>query len=153
MTAPIRSEFLFRLNLEPGSQMRLGQTPVGERIVVPVAGGNFQGPKLRGRILPGGSDWLIHRPDGCTELNVRLPLLTEDGAHISMTYRGYRYGPADVLERHWRGEVIAASQYYFRIAPTFETAAPAYGWLNTIIAIGIGDRRPEGPGYDVHQVL
>ncbi|MSP67074.1 MAG: DUF3237 domain-containing protein [Alphaproteobacteria bacterium] len=152
-TPGIRSELLFTITLQAGTPMRYGATPIGERIVVPVAGGHFQGPKLKGRIMPGGGDWLIHRPDGCTELNVRMPLQTDDGADISMTYRGYRFGPADVLERHWRGEVIERGQYYFRIASFFETAAPEYAWLNTIIAIGVGERRADGPGYDVYQIL
>jgi hypothetical protein len=153
--AEIRSQFLFSLELDvtTAQLMDVGATPVGHRRIGAVGGGRFKGPKLKGTVLPGGSDWLITRPDGVTRLDVRLPLLIDDGAHISMTYIGLRHGPAEELAKMMRGEPIDASRLYFRTAPFFETAAPKYAWLNTVIAIGIGDRKPSGPYYDVYQVL
>jgi Protein of unknown function (DUF3237) len=72
---------------------------------------------------------------------------------IGMTYRGMRHGPKDVLDRIARGEVVKATDYYLRIAPFFETASAKYGWLNGIIAVGVGHRLPEGPIYQVFEVL
>jgi hypothetical protein len=51
------------------------------------------------------------------------------------------------------GVFVDPSAYYFRTAILFETAAEKYGWLNGIIAIGVGSRPPEGPVYDVFEVL
>jgi uncharacterized protein DUF3237 len=75
------------------------------------------------------------------------------GAAIAMTYRGVRHGPIDVIGRMERGEAVAPATYYFRINPMFETAAASYDWLNRILAIGIGHRRPDGPVYSVFEVL
>ena len=82
----------------------IGATPNGNRRVGLVAGGTFAGGRLRGTVLPGGADWIIARPDGCTTLDVRLVLQTEDGAAIGMIYRGLRHGPAEIMQRLDRGE-------------------------------------------------
>ena len=87
-------------------------------------GGSFEGERLSGEVLDGGNDWQSVRQDGATTLDVRIVLRTTDGALIGMTYRGLRHGPPDVTERIEKGEVVDPASYYFRIAPSFETAAP-----------------------------
>jgi hypothetical protein len=52
-----------------------------------------------------------------------------------------------------KGEAIDPSSYYFRINPMFETAAAPYDWLNRVLAVGIGSRRPDGPVYSVFELL
>jgi Protein of unknown function (DUF3237) len=64
-----------------------------------------------------------------------------------------RHGPAAVMERMNAGQFVDPSEYYFRTSVAFETAAPKYDWLNRIIAIGTGSRPPEGPIYDIFEVL
>ena len=149
----VRAALLFNISLSTGAPQMLGKTPLGDRRVVPVTGGTFEGPKLKGSVEPGGSDWILLRPDGALQLDVRLTLKTEDGALIGMSYRGYRHGPPAVIERLNRGEAVDPSEYYFRTAPLFETSAPRYDWLNRIVAIGLGRRPPEGPVYRVFEVL
>ena len=151
--AEIRTAPLFTLSLQVAGMQAIGATPSGERRVGLVAGGSFQGERLRGTVLPGGADWIMVRADGSTTLDVRIVLQTDDGATIGMTYRGMRHGPAAVMERMNRGENVDPSEYYFRTAVAFETAAPKYDWLNRIIAIGTGRRPPEGPVYEVFEVL
>jgi hypothetical protein len=51
------------------------------------------------------------------------------------------------------GEAVDPRSYYFRIAPSFETASRKYGWLNRIVAIGRGRREPGGPVYTIDEVL
>lgn len=145
---------LFELRLEVPPLIDLGDTPYGRRRIAAVTGGSFEGERLRGTVLgaPGG-DWLLQRPDGVLVLDVRIVLKTDDGALIYMAYRGLRHGAADVMERLARGEAVDASSYYFRITPTFETAAPAYAWLNRLLAVGIGHREPAGPVYRVEELL
>src|SRR5579883_1403236 len=70
----VRTALLFTLTLKPGSAQPLGRTPFGERRLAPIAGGSFEGPKLRGTVMEGGSDWLLLRPDGATQLDVRVGL-------------------------------------------------------------------------------
>lgn len=61
--------------------------------------------------------------------------------------------PADVAAKLARGESVSPDQYYLRIAPFFETAARPYGWLNNIVAVGVGERQPSGVVYEVFEVL
>ncbi len=88
-----------------------------------------------------------------TTLDVRLVLKTHDEAMIGMTYRGLRLGPPDVMARLEQGETVDPASYYFRTTAFFETAAPSYAWLNTILAIGIGHRFADGPAYSLFEVL
>jgi len=151
--AEIRTTPLMTIKLAVAGMQAIGATPSGNRRIGLVAGGTFEGPKLRGTVLPGGADWLMLRADGATTLDVRLVLETDDKATIGMTYRGLRHGPAAVMDRLNKGENVDPSEYYFRIAVGFETAAPKYDWLNRIFAIGTGRRPPEGPVYEIFEVL
>jgi hypothetical protein len=151
--AELRTAPLFSMTLQVSGIQPIGATPNGNRRIGLVAGGVFEGARLKGKVLPGGADWIIMRPDGCTTLDVRLVLETDDGATIGMTYRGLRHGPAAVMDRLNRGENVDPAEYYFRISIIFETAAAKYDWLNRIFAIGTGRRTPEGVVYDVFEVL
>jgi len=145
---------LFEIRLQVPQIVDLGDTPLGRRRIAAVAGGSFEGERLRGEVLgsPAG-DWLLQRADGATALDVRLTLRTDDGALIYMAYRGLRHGPPDVMARLAAGDVVDPKSYYFRVAPTFETSSPKYDWLNRILAVGIGRREKAGPIYAVHEIL
>ncbi|HYM30543.1 MAG TPA: DUF3237 domain-containing protein [Candidatus Cybelea sp.] len=149
----IKTEFLLKLTLEVPPPMNLGETPYGRRIIARVMGGTFEGPKLKGHALPGGGDWILLRRDGVLQLDVRLTLETDDKHHIYMTYKGFRHGPTDVIERLNKGENVDPSLYYFRSTPYFETSSDKYAWLNGICCIATGARSASGPTYYVHQVL
>lgn len=132
---------------------RIGAVPHGARVIAPITGGTFEGPRLRGNVLPGGGDWTLLRSDGVLELDLRITLETDDGALIYMTSFGLRHGPADVLAALARGESVDPSTYYFRTAPRFEASAPRYAFLNRLIAVAAGDRQPSGPIYTIDEVL
>ncbi|MBM3483269.1 MAG: DUF3237 domain-containing protein [Alphaproteobacteria bacterium] len=151
MQLKMRHLFTMTITLEP-PQLD-GKTPYGHRRIVIIKGGTFDGERLKGAILPGGGDWVLIRNDGTLVLDVRLTLKTDDGASILTTYRGYRHGSKDVIERLNKGEAVDPSLYYFRINPLFETADERYGWLNNVVAIGAGERLPAGPRYTVYEVL
>jgi hypothetical protein len=146
-----RSLFVMRLDVRP--LLIVGATPGPYRRVGIVPGGVFEGERLSGAVLDGGSDWQSVRTDGSTTLDVRLVLRTNDDALIAMTYRGIRHGPPDVVARIEKGEVVDPASYYFRINPMFETASAKYDWLNRVVAIGVGHRRADGPIYSVFEVL
>ena len=131
----------------------VADTPVGGRKIVMVTGGSFDGERLSGKVLPGGGDWALARADGSLTLDVRLTLEAEEGDLIFVTYRGIRHGPDAVMKRLAAGEAVDPSEYYFRIAPLFETASERYGWLNRIICVGLGERLAQGPRYTVHEML
>jgi len=132
---------------------RLGAVPQGTRVIAAIAGGTFEGPRLRGKVLPGGGDWTLLRADGVLELDLRITLETDDGALIGMSSFGLRHGPAEVLAALSRGEPVDPSEYYFRTAPRFETSAPQYAFLNRVMAIASGDRRAGGPIYSIEEIL
>jgi hypothetical protein len=143
--------FVMRLDVRP--IIAVGATPGANRRIGIVPGGEFEGQRLSGVVLDGGSDWQAVRADGSTSLDVRLVLKTNDDALITMSYKGLRHGPADVIQRLESGEVVDASTYYFRIAPRFETAAPRYDFLNRVLAVGVGHRQAGGPVYSIFEVL
>jgi hypothetical protein len=149
----IRTRPIMTLKLAVSGMQDVGNTPSGNRRVGLVAGGTFEGERLRGTVLPGGADWILVRADGVTTLDVRIVLQTDDGAAIGMTYRGRRHGPADVMTKVAKGEPVDPGSYYFRTAVAFETASERYAWLNGVIAVGTGSRPPEGPVYEVFEVL
>jgi len=150
----LSAEHLFEITIELHPIMDLGTTPAGQRRIVPVSGGRFSGNRLRGEILPhGGSDLLLTRADGAYQQDVRLALSTDDNALILMTYRGVRTSSPEVSARIQRGENVSASEYYLPTAVFFETGAERYSWLNRIVAIGVGERRPNGAAYDVFEIL
>jgi hypothetical protein len=132
---------------------KIGAVPLGTRLIAPIGGGVFDGPRMRGKVLPGGGDWTLLRADGVLELDLRVTLQTDDGALIHMASFGLRHGPADVIAAIGRGERVDPATYYFRTFPRFETAHPQYAFLNRLVAITTGDRRPEGPVYTIDEVL
>src|SRR5258705_9326105 len=139
------SRLLMTLQVAVVGAQKVGAVPHGTRVTAPIASGHFEGPRLRGRVLPGGGDWTLLRGDGVLELDLRITLETDDGALIYMTSFGLRHGPPEVIAALARGESVDPSTYYFRTTPSFETSAPQYAFLNRLIAIAAVDRRASGP--------
>lgn len=144
-------ELLCEVSLETALPQAIGETPHGNRQIVPVTGGVFAGPHLQGKVLAGG-DWILARPDGVRELDARMTWQTEDGALLYVTYRGYRARVSEGLPRWLAGEHSAPEAYYHLITLHFETSAAEYAWLEQIIVIGRGSLMQGGVGYHVFAV-
>jgi hypothetical protein len=149
----LRTRPLLAMWLDVRGPMPLIATPGAGRRIGVVTGGSFDGERLSGTVMDGGSDWQTLKADGSVALDVRLILKTSDDAIVAMTYRGVRHGAPEVIARVDRGEVVDPSEIYFRSIVQFETAAPQYDWLNHLVAIGVGQRRADGPVYSVFEVL
>lgn len=149
----ISPEPIFRVHAELADILDLGQTPTGHRRVINILGGTVEGPRLRGRILPGGADWQIIRADGAADIEARYTLEADSGARILVSSKGLRHGPAEVLTRLHRGEAVDPSLYYFRTVMRFETGDPALDWLNRILALARGAREARAVRLDVFEVL
>jgi len=145
-------EFLARVRADVEAPQLLGQTLVGERRIVPIAGGEIAGPQLRGRILPGGADWQVVYADGTAQLEARYTVRTDDGALVYVRNLGIRHGPPEVLERIQRGEAVDPAEYYFRSTPRFEAGDARYAWLNRIVAVGSGARLANEVHLDIFVV-
>jgi hypothetical protein len=133
-------ELFARARVEVEPPHLIGRAPLGERRVVPIAGGRVEGPRLDGEILRGGSDWQIVTQDGLALLEASYVIRTSDGASIAVRNRGVRHGAPDVLARIAAGENVDPTEYYFRATPTFETGDPRYDWLNRVVAVASGAR-------------
>lgn len=149
----LKARLLFTVDFETSPQV-VGHVPAGYfRRVGIISSGRFIGERLSGKVLPGGGDWPVRRADGIIHLDVRAMLETDAGENIYMTYTGRLRMPPDGEARLARGETLAESDLYFRTAAFFEAEAPRLVWLNDIVAIGIGSRRPQGPRYAVYELL
>lgn len=150
---PLQSEFMFRMVLSVGTPQMAGTARNCELRIIPVTGGTAEGPRFKGEVLPGtAGDWLRVDPDGTAHMDVRLTLRSETGGIVYVHYTGIRTGTPEVLARLNAGQAVDPSEYYFRTAVRFETGAADLAWMNTVIAVGVGQRPPSGPTYDVYAV-
>ena len=136
----MRSRPLITLRLSTAPTQNIGAGPHGTRLTFPIIGGSFDGDRLRGKVLPGGDDWVVKRADGVLELDLRITLETEDGALIHMTFEGIR-------------DDAAPGGTYFRTLPRFETADAKYSCLNRLLAVGTGEIGANGPVHLIEEIL
>jgi hypothetical protein len=106
----------------------------------PIIGGSFEPERLRGKVLPGGGDWVIERPDGVLELDLRITLETDDGALVHMTFEGIR-------------DDRASGGPYFRTLPRFEAADAKYAFLNRLLSVGTREIGKGGPVHEIEEIL
>ncbi|MGH7821175.1 MAG: DUF3237 domain-containing protein [Candidatus Binatia bacterium] len=122
--------------------LAVGPGPFGTRLVVEVTGGHFEGKRMRGRILTGGADWLLVGPDGYGRLDVRVQLVTDDGASLYLSYLGVLEMTDKVQAALQTASGTEYGDHYFRTAPRFETGDPRYAWLNRTLFVGEGHILP-----------
>ncbi len=149
----IALEHVADLVVTVAAPIEIGATPVGQRRLVPITGGEVRGPKIRGRVLPFGADVQVMRGDGVSELEARYAIETDDGALIYVHNHGLRHGPPEAMEKLRRGEPVDPALIYFRSSPRFETGAKDYLWLNRHVFAAEGVRRPEHVELSIYQVL
>ncbi len=135
----LESELLFDLVFERGQATNVG-SPGGNRVVVSVSTGTFEGPKLKGTVIAPSGDAITIRQDGSSVLDLRLLLQTDDGQKILMTCRGLAYPTPD-------GTLFA------RLQPLFETGAEKYTWLNKVVAVGVFRHVPGKVAYRIYRIL
>lgn len=135
-------EFAFEAHVTVGAPQEVGPVAGGTRRLIPITGGTFAGPGLKGKILPGGADHQLLQPDGFTQLEARYVLETDEGEKIYVVNRGVRYGAPEVLARLNAGERVDPSLIYFRTAATFEATAPRLLPMTRAIYVAVGERYP-----------
>lgn len=122
---PLRTEFVLEIRANLAPTIEFGAGANGVRRLVPISGGTFEGPKLRGIIEPGGGDWQLVRPDGVTSVEAKYTLRAGDGTLVSVTNRGIIVPPA-----------VATGPNYVRTVPEFEVAMGPHDWLNKSVFVG-----------------
>jgi hypothetical protein len=118
--APLQTEFVFEAEVTLQPAVEVGESSHGTRRYIPITGGIFSGPKIKGIVLPGGADWQTDRPDGVTELDALYSIKTNEGSIIIV---------------HNPGLFVDGGKY-FRTAPQFEAPNGLYAWLNQAIFVG-----------------
>jgi hypothetical protein len=136
-------ELLLEIRATLAAPIVVGDVPEGTRRVVPIDGGTFAGPRLRGTLLPGGADWQYLRPDGVMVVEAQYLLRTDDGVVIQVSNRGMRHGPEAVMRRLGAGEAVDPADYYFRATPRLSAPAGRYEWLNRRMFLCSGARYPD----------
>ena len=96
--------FEIKIKVEPGKGIETGDTPKGFRRLIPIVGGSFEGPDIRGTVLPGGYDFQLLRNDNVTEIDARYVLQTDDGALITIVNRGLRRADKKVMQQMASGK-------------------------------------------------
>ena len=123
-----RMEFALRLKVTLGEAFSGGETPHGQRTVIPITGGTFEGPDLKGTILEGGADYQLFRKElNRTELEAIYCIRTDDGICIHVRNKGIIAEGRDA-----DGKPVN----YFKCAPQFEAPADSkYAWLNNALFV------------------
>jgi len=156
MTAQLASRHLLTLTLQVAfdKMLNVGATVIGRRRIAPILGGTFEGERLRGTVLPGGADWVVNRPDGHMAIDVRIALVTDQGANIYVTYQGlFRAASTEIMARFNKSAALGPEEYKIRTIVKFETGSERYAWLNDMLAVGVGDQTATGPVYTIFEVL
>ena len=118
------TEFVMQLKVKLGAAYSLGETPKGRRTVIPITGGTFEGPLLKGTILEGGADWQLAKGTR-TELEAIYSIKTDDGVYIHIRNYGIINNGTDE-----KGN----PSFYFKAAPKFEAPEDSkYAWLNNAL--------------------
>ncbi|MEO6551967.1 MAG: DUF3237 domain-containing protein [Croceibacterium sp.] len=133
--APPRLEFAFEELVTLGAAVAPGKTPYGSRNMIPITGGTFAGPGIKGTIVPGGWDWQLVRADGCVDVHADYMLKTDDGVMINVINNGALCQPK-------AGQPPRPA----RTSPRFEAPLGKYQWLGQTAFIGTleGAKGPAG---------
>jgi len=121
-------EFALQLRVTLGETYSVGETQHGRRTVIPITGGTFEGPLLKGTILNGGADYqLANTALNRIELEAIYSIKTDDGVYIHVRNRGIICSGKDENGN---------PTFYFRAAPQFEAPADSpYAWMNNALFV------------------
>lgn len=120
-----RAEFVYEAIVTLGAPEEVGHTPFGKRVRIPITGGTFAGPLIRGSVFPQGMDWQLIRPDGFTTIEASYLMRTDDGVVIHIHNKG------------------VAGKDYVMTTPVFEAPDGRYAWLNEAVFVGTLGPAPE----------
>ena len=132
-------EFALQLKVTLGDSYDVGDTQHGQRIVIPITGGTFEGPAIKGTIINGGADYqLANKALNRTELEAIYSIKTDDGVYIHVRNRGIIWTEKDVQGN---------PSFYIKAAPQFEAPADSkYAWLNNSLFVCAPDFTQQSKG-------
>lgn len=110
-------EFVFEEHVTLAPATVLGETALGHRQYIPITGGTIAGPRLNGRVIPGGWDFQLRYEGGCGTLSADYFLEADDGTVIHILNESFSCGLTGP-----NGE-----RSFFR--PRFEAPEGPHDWL------------------------
>jgi hypothetical protein len=150
----LRTRFAFEAIVTVAAPLMVGPSSRGLRRIVPITGGTVKGPQLNGRVVSGGADWQVIRPDDVLDVEAKYTLQADDGTLIIVSNKGMRHGPKEIIDKLTHGEAVDPSLYYFRTTAQFEVASDSkHVWLNRAMFVGVGERRADSAVIQFHEVL
>jgi hypothetical protein len=139
-----RTELMWLAKVKIAQGIHVGDSKRGARHVIPITGGTFEGPKIKGEVLQGGEDWQLVRPDGDTELNARYLLKTHDGYVIQVINNALIHMPS------------ASEKKPPYIRSVIDLEAPnncPYSYLNHAIFLGTLEVPQTKPGEEPYVII
>jgi hypothetical protein len=150
----LRSRLAFEAHVTVAAPLIVGPATIGLRRIVPITGGTVSGPRFTGRVVPGGADWQVVRPDGVLQIEAKYTLESNEGVLVMVTNRGMRHGPAAVIDKLARGAAVDPSEYYFRTSAEFEAPTESkYVWMNRAMFVGVAERTATAAIIRFYEVL
>ena len=139
-TAP-RFHFVYEARVQMGERRLVGTYGGSERGTTQLLGGSFEGPKMRGTILPSTRDWPIYLKSGVRTTDVSSVFVTDDGVHLFITVRGFRYDLSKMKGLALEAEQVEPAPNPHRVAVQIEAPDDSgYEWLNNNIYVGVGGK-------------
>ena len=152
-TTPTASHLMtLELTVNSRASQVIGKTGSGVRMIAPIAGGNFSGAWLNGKVVPGGADWVLLRDDGVMEIDVRLVLETVESALIYLSYQGRFVASQSVMARLQAGEALSPDEYSLAVTAKLESGHPNFCWLNDAVVVGTGLQSGFSPTYEFFSI-
>jgi hypothetical protein len=148
-----RLEYLMTYRADLKEPVEIGAVPSGSRQIYDVTGGSFEGPRLKGKLLASGGDWLLIGNDGVGRLDVRGTFETDDGARVYVQYHGVLLFNEKLAAALAEGRETQYGDTFFMTQPRFETGDPRYAWLNSTVAVSQGRVLPNAVEYRVYEVV
>jgi len=136
-------EYAFTVKAELLPPVEQGEIDGKRKRFIAITGGSVDGPKFKGKVLPGGGDWQAIAPGGLTEVYARYSLQADDGTVVTVTNPGVRTASPEVIERLAKGEDVDPSLYYFRTTPSFDVKPGAHEWMRRMAFVARGIRKPD----------
>ena len=140
--------------IDLASEMRaLGATPLGQRFLLDIVGGEVSGDRLQGAVVSGGGDWMLLGPDGWGRLDVRFAFVTDDGASITFTGNGLLHLNETVMTAIGNGAPTEFADQYYRVLARLEAGDERYVWVNQAVFVSEGRIAPRATGRGIEARL
>lgn len=152
MTPPVL-EFFATFSVQVDAHLEIGTTLEGHRRIVPITGGTVRGPRISGKILPGGADFQVAQAPDLVLLEANYAVELDDGDRIYVTNRGIRSGLPSDMTAVAEAQPVDPRRLYFRCTPRLHATSSARAWLDRSVFVATGERHPDHVELNVFRLI